>query len=132
VVAGYRVVLAHPERSVTFREEPRRLRALLGHDILAQVNAGSILEPRRDRGHHAAAVAMVREGLATVVASDTHSAGPWRPPLLPEAVAVLERMLGGWVRWLVTDAPAAILAGDELPSRPAVRAARLRLRASRH
>lgn len=128
VAAGYRVVLAHPERSVTFREEPRRLSALLGRDVIAQVNAGSILDSRGHRGHQAAAVAMVREGLATIIASDAHSAGPWRPPRLAEAVNVLERTVGGWVRWLVTDAPAAVLAGEELPPRPAAGAARPRLR----
>ncbi len=62
--------------------------------------------------------ALVEEGLAHVIASDSHSAtGSGRRPLSAgvEAAAAISP---GRARWMVEDAPAAILAGEPLPPAP--------------
>ena len=59
----------------------------------------------------------MREGIAHVIASDTHGAGGGRASLA-DAVAALRNEAPLRARWMVTDAPAAILAGDPLPPPP--------------
>jgi protein-tyrosine phosphatase len=77
---GFRVVIAHPERT----PDPggRRWTALrheLAHGSTLQVNAWS-LAGRYGTEARAVAVRMVREGRASVIASDAH--GGERPPAL--------------------------------------------------
>jgi protein-tyrosine phosphatase len=114
---GFDLVLAHPERNPTLQHDPERL-GRLAAGALVQLTAGSLAEGRSRPA--ALAVHALREGWATVLASDSHSA-TWRPPnlnvgvmaalrALPEAEAELE--------WMVEDAPRAIVEGRELPSRP--------------
>jgi hypothetical protein len=59
----------------------------------------------------------VREGLAHVIASDTHGGHIPRTGLRGgvEAAALLAPQRA---QWMVTDAPAAILGGDPLPPAP--------------
>jgi len=114
---GYRVLLAHPERSRSFQQHPEQLRAFVEHGVLLQVNAGSLTGPRAASRSRALSRTLVREGLAHVVASDAHTASGWRPPSLVDAVAEVERIGGGASR-LVSDWPNAILLGEDLP-RPA-------------
>jgi tyrosine-protein phosphatase YwqE len=65
------------------------------------------------------AEAMVREGVAHVIASDSHGADITRAPL-SAGVTAAEAIDRGRARWMVTDAPAAILAGEPLPPPPTV------------
>ena len=128
---GYRVLLAHPERNPTFKAEPRRLSALVAEGVLLQVGADSLTElPRRSRTRRLAS-ALVAEGLAHVLASDSHGTGaPGRHPSLSAAGAVAERLAPGSARRLLVDAPAAVLAGEPLPRQRLAsgRAARARAR----
>ncbi len=115
---GFRALLAHPERSPTFQRDPRRLSALVERGALVQVTAAALADGSRRSRSHRLATALVREGLAHVIASDAHGVGGIRPAGLTAGVRAAERLAPGRGRWMVTDAPAAILAGDPLPPAP--------------
>jgi protein-tyrosine phosphatase len=120
-VRGYRVLLAHPERSLTFQRNPMRLRDIASRGVLIQITLPSVIgRDRRSRSRRLVA-ALVREGLAHNLASDAHSAGPWRPPYLRDAVDAIAELAPARAEWMVTDAPAAILEGEPLPPPPSDR-----------
>ena len=114
---GLRIVLAHPERSITFQEQPGKLGELVADGVLVQVNASSLLTTARGSRARSLAFALLDEGAAHLIASDAHSAG-WRPPLLSAAVERAEARIGARARWMVTAAPAAVVAGAPLPPAP--------------
>lgn len=121
---GYRLVLAHPENNPSFQRSPRRLYALAERGVLLQVTARSLLRGDR-RGSRALAAALVRDGVAHVLASDAHSAGPKRPPELAAGAAAAAELVGApRARWMVDGAPAAILVGQPLPEPPPIAARR--------
>ena len=107
---GFGVVLAHPERSADADlDDSAALRRELAAGSLAQVNAGSLTGAHGGAAERAA-LALVRGGLATAIASDAH--GPTRPPLLTAARAAL-RAAGvphARTRSLTTAAPRRLLA----------------------
>jgi len=117
-VLGLRVLLAHPERSPTFQRDPARLRGLLEQGCLVQVTASALASERRGSRSRKLAHRLVHEGAAHVIASDTHRAGGSRASLA-DAVAALRDVAPLRAEWMVTEAPAAILAGDPLPAAPA-------------
>jgi protein-tyrosine phosphatase len=121
---GLRVTLAHPERSVEFRRDPWRLVDLVRQGVLVQVNAETLLAGPRRSDTHRLGRHLCAEGLAHAVASDGHRAKSWRPVTsLAEAASAAETLVGpDRARWLTQAAPAAIIAGAELPEAPAVRA----------
>lgn len=119
-VRGYRVVLAHPERNPSFQRKPARLRALLERGVLVQVTASALVGARRSPSPRLAR-ALVAEGAAHVLASDAHAANGVRRAGLSAAVGAGRRLAGARAEWMVTDAPAAILAGEPLPPPPAGR-----------
>jgi protein-tyrosine phosphatase len=119
---GYRVLLAHPERNRDFQREPRRLAALAKRGTLLQVTAASLASGGRGSSTRRLAHALVAEGVAHVIASDDHGGG-WRAALA-DGVAAAERTAPARARWMVTEAPAAILAGAPLPAAPSERARR--------
>lgn len=111
---GFRVVLAHPERNPTFQEDPDRLSTLVSRGVLLQVTAGSLL--RRDRRSPTTrmARALVGRGLAHVLASDAHGPSISRPPM-SHGLQVARDLAGARADRMVTDTPAAILAGRRPP-----------------
>jgi protein-tyrosine phosphatase len=112
---GHRVLLAHPERSPIFLREPDLLARLVAAGAMASLT-GSSFAGRFGRTAQRYACWAVDEELAHDVSSDAHDAVR-RPPVLTGA---LEQAGYGWAtRWLTRDASAAILAGTELPPRPA-------------
>lgn len=120
-VRGFRLMLAHPERSLSFREHPERLGQLVERGVLACLNAGSI---GGDFGRETQELALgfVEQGVAAVVASDSHNADA-RPPVLLAPFERADEQLPGIadLRTLFTqDAPAAILAGAPVPKAPAL------------
>jgi protein-tyrosine phosphatase len=118
-VRGFRVLLAHPERSPVFLRDRERLRQLVSHGAMCSITAGSIAG-RFGRTVRAYALELLREGLVHDVASDSHD-DTRRPPELRDCFAGADRDLpglSGQAQWLGHDAPAAILAGRELPPRP--------------
>ena len=114
---GFRILLAHPEQSPTFQRSPARLAELVRAGTLLQLTARSLTQ-ERDRATRRLAERLVTERLAHVLASDSHSPGPWRPPVLSEGAAALEALAPGWAAWMTDAVPAAILSGDPLPPEP--------------
>lgn len=116
----FRTILAHPERSAAFQRDPGRLKALVDRGVLVQVTGSALVKPARRSRSHKLATALVREGMAHTLGSDAHGPGPWRPPGLSQAYAAIAQVDRRLARWMVDESPAAILAGEPLPSRPAV------------
>jgi protein-tyrosine phosphatase len=117
-LGGYRVTLAHPERNPTLQRDPERLEELVRRGVLVQLSAGPLLRGTRRSPSSRLAHRLLRGRLAHVLASDVHSAGPWRGPNLAAGAAAVNRLyprLGGW---MTGSAPAAILAGKPLPPLP--------------
>jgi protein-tyrosine phosphatase len=124
---GLRVTLAHPERSVEFQRDPSRLAELVRQGVLLQVNAETLLEGSRKSDAQGLARYLCVEGLAHALASDGHRAASWRPVTqLADAVRAAVTLMGpDRARWMTQTAPAAIIAGAEVPDAPEVRRHRL-------
>jgi protein-tyrosine phosphatase len=116
---GFRVMLAHVERSQTLRRDPDRVRALREQGVLIQINAGALLAPRGSQ-IRTFAEELCCGGLADVLASDGHRGARWRPVTdLPQAMGAAARLVGTpRAHWMASAAPAAIIAGAELPPAP--------------
>jgi protein-tyrosine phosphatase len=118
---GWRILLAHPERSAAFHRAPERLARLVDRGALVQVTAGS-LTGQFGQTARRFSVSALQDGLVHVLASDAHDATD-RPPGMTAGLVAAERDLpgiGAQAEWLTEEVPAAILAGDELPPRPAL------------
>jgi protein-tyrosine phosphatase len=111
---GHRIVLAHPERCPAFQRDPDAYAALVADGTLGQITA-SALVGRFGRPPRELAERLLRDGLATVVASDAHSV-VGRPPSMR---AELEQAgFGAQAAWLTHDVPAALVAGHAPPPAP--------------
>ncbi|MEA2212422.1 MAG: protein-tyrosine phosphatase [Solirubrobacteraceae bacterium] len=122
---GKRVTLAHPERSGAFKNNSEPLARLSEQGVLLQVNAQALLAPRRSTTRRLAEQ-LCRDGHAHVLASDGHRGREWRPVSeLAAGVEALSEMVGPErALWMARDAPAAIVAGAELPAAPPLHGAR--------
>lgn len=123
---GFRLLLAHPERSPSFQDEPERLERLAADGLLVQLTAMSLV---RGRGSKALAQRLLERGCAHVLASDAHIAAGDGRSSLAEGVEAVARLSPELAEWMVETAPAAILAGEPVgaPPRPPGRR-RLRFR----
>jgi protein-tyrosine phosphatase len=121
--AGFRVVLAHPERNGEVQRDPGRLRELAEAGVLMQLTAAS-LDGRSGRRTLECARLLLDEGLAHLIASDAHAPSVRAIGMSEAAGAVGDPELG---HWLTHDVPSAIVTGSPLPPRP-VRARLRRLR----
>ena len=118
VAQGLRILLAHPERNPSFQRDPHRLEALVGDGLLVQLTAASLVQdPARSRSARVAR-SLLDTGCAHVIASDAHGVGTFGRVALSEAVAAATWVTPARSRWMVTDAPAAVLAGKRLPPSP--------------
>lgn len=118
-LAGLRPVLAHPERSPGFHEDLDRLSEIVSRGVLCSITAGSMAGQFGSTVRGLTAQ-MFERGLVHDVASDAHSLGR-RPPGLRKGFEAMKEDLPGileQVGWYTSHAPAAILAGEELPPRP--------------
>ena len=116
---GHAIVLAHPERCPGFQRQPERLAELVEVGALCSITSSS-LTGRFGSTARELALDMLAGGLVHDVASDSHDALRRSPELLAGIYAA-ERDLPGLAahaHWLTHEAPAAILAGAQLPSRP--------------
>ena len=120
---GFRVLLAHPERSPALRSDPRRIAGLVDQGVLVQVTARSLVPGAVEGAVHELSASLVAEGLAHVLASDAHAASGPAPPDLAEGVAAASAIAGARARWMAAEAPAAILAGEPLPAPSSVQPA---------
>ena len=91
-----------------------RLAELVGRGVLIQVSAGSLTDRPRSVAR-ALALQLVEQRLAHVIASDAHAATRMRPPNLAAGVAAASVIDPVRARWMVVDAPLAILSGTPLP-----------------
>lgn len=117
----HRVTLAHPERNAELQRDPGRIQALYDQGVLLQINATALLgrrgSPARRLAEH-----LCRSGLAHAIASDGHRGMSWRPvTVLAEAMTAATKLVGvERARWMVSDAPRAIIEGEPLPVPPPV------------
>lgn len=116
---GYRVTLAHPERTVEFQQDAAPLRSLVDQGVLVQINADSLLGPGL-RGPKALARELLTSGLAHAIASDAHRGSRWRPVTrFAEAVQAAGELVGpGRAEWMAQAVPRAIVDGAQLPDAP--------------
>jgi protein-tyrosine phosphatase len=118
-VRGFRVMLAHPERNPSFHRDYERLGELVRRGTLVQVTASSLARSPKDSRSAALAHKLVRDGMAHVIASDMHGAAvPGRPSLRAGSEVALGLVGNARTRWLVWEAPSAILQGTPLPPPP--------------
>jgi protein-tyrosine phosphatase len=120
-IAGYRVVLAHPERIVEVQQNPNRLLPLIERGALMQITAAALVGEQGER-LRATAETLLKHGMAHIVASDTHGVPPRRSPLLAGARDRAAALIGqAAATALVASTPAALLHGQPLkiaPPRP--------------
>jgi len=118
---GYRITLAHPERSGAFQRHPEMLQSLTEQGVLLQVNADALLVQSKSSKRKLTEY-LLREGLAHSIASDAHRAAAWRRvTALAEGVEAANSLIGRpRSTWMSCDAPAAIIAGSALPAAPEI------------
>ena len=112
---GVRCVLAHPERNPEVQEDPGLLECAVELGAVPQLTAAAV-DGRMGKRQAKCAFALLERGLAFLVASDAHAPGVREAGLSAARRAVGDEAFG---RWLTEDVPAALLAGAELPERPA-------------
>lgn len=111
--AGYRPIVAHPERYVYIQRNPRLANQWHRMGCLMQVNRGSILG-RFGRGAQAMGVELVERGFAAVVATDAHSSR-MRTPWMRDIREVLAKEVSPQcARTLLLDNPKRILKNERL------------------
>jgi protein-tyrosine phosphatase len=124
---GFRAMLAHPERSPSFQKDPSRLATLVDRGVLCSIT-GASMAGRFGRTVQRCTQTLFERGLVHNVASDAHDVMR-RPPGLLAGFRVLDRELPGLLAeadWYTQVVPAAVLAGEALPSRPPLVAGRKR------
>ena len=112
--AGFRPLLAHPERYGAVMENPTLVHALHERGVLMQVTTGSLagLFGRRSTD---VAERLIRDGVVDVLASDAHSAGR-RFVSVTEGLARAAEIVGpDRVRQLTRDNPLALISDQPLP-----------------
>jgi protein-tyrosine phosphatase len=114
-LAGITPIIAHPERNSSVQAEPGRLASIVERGGLVQITAAS-LDGRIGRRSRKAAEDLIARGHAHLLASDAHT-----PEVREVGLAGAVEALGdeGMARYLTEVVPAAIVAGDGLPARPA-------------
>jgi protein-tyrosine phosphatase len=111
---GLTPVLAHPERNRKVQSDPGRLTEAVRLGALVQLTAAS-LDGRLGRSSERAADRLLERGLAHLLASDAHTPAIREAGLADAAEAVGDDNLAAY---LTTEAPAAIVAGEVVPSPP--------------
>lgn len=120
-VAGYRIVLAHPERIVEVQQDPNLLLPLIERGLLMQITGEALTGGQGER-LRTTAEALLTHGMVHLIASDTHGVAPRRTPRLAPARDRAAELIGAAAAdALVTTTPAAVLAGQPVrlpPPRP--------------
>lgn len=75
---GYIPLLAHPERCLTFQEEPSKLSLLWKRGVLLQIDADS-LKGRFGLGAYELGMEIIKKGMAFAISTDAHSPERRRP-----------------------------------------------------
>ena len=107
-VAGYTVLLAHPERYTAVQKEPNLVLPLVERGVYLQVTSVAITGELGAASQRCARV-LVEHGLCHVLASDAHHVRR-RAPVLDTALAEMTRWIGEEAaRQMVQDIPQALL-----------------------
>lgn len=119
-LAGYRVLIAHPERIAEVQQNPNRLIPLIERGVLMQLTAEALIGGHGERLRTTAETLLTHQ-LIHVLASDAHGLPPRRPPLLRAAHTRAAELVGqAAANALVETTPAALLA-NQPPRIPAPR-----------
>ena len=114
IQAGYRPVVAHPERYSFIQYSPELLNRWVQMGCLLQINKGSLLG-RFGSTTQSLSLELVDRGFATVVASDAHSTHS-RTPWMAEVRTLLElEFAPEAARYLLLDNPRRILKNEMVP-----------------
>lgn len=119
--AGLRPLLAHPERCPSFQRDPEQLAKLVSSGCLCSLSAGSIAGDF-GRTVRSFALTLLAESLVHDISTDAHD-DRRRPPALRAPLEAAARDLPGLAKavdYFTREAPAAILAGDAVPSPPSL------------
>jgi protein-tyrosine phosphatase len=117
-LAGYQVVLAHPERIAAVQRDPNVLLPLIERGVLMQLTGQALTGGQGER-LRTTAETLLTHGMIHVIASDTHGLPPRRPPLLADTRARAAELIGpAAAEALVHTTPAAILSGAPLVLTP--------------
>ena len=92
-LAGYRVVLAHPERTRLFQENPNLLIPLIERGVLMQITAASLVGLHGE-GLKQLTTQLLCSGMAQIIASDSHAALGVRAPAMQAAHAYASSLIG--------------------------------------
>jgi protein-tyrosine phosphatase len=112
--AGFRPLLAHPERYVDAHRDVDRLVQLAERGVAQQVTFGSLAGVFGKQVQQVAEE-LLRRDAATVLATDAHSAGQ-RFELVEKGLARARTLIGmARIRQLVIDNPRALLRDEPLP-----------------
>lgn len=112
--AGYRPVVAHPERYTYIQDRPVILNRWVEMGCLLQINKGSLLG-RFGSLAQDLSLELVDRGFAALVASDAHSAGS-RTPWMAEVRALLEmEFCPEAAKYLLWQNPQKILKNEVIP-----------------
>jgi protein-tyrosine phosphatase len=128
-VRGFRPVLAHPERCPSFHQGIERLAGLVEHGVVCAITVSS-MTGRFGRTVRRFTAELFRAGLVHVVTSDAHDAGSREPDLRAGFRAWDSEQPGilALSEFFTRQAPAAILADDDVPKGPQLGTGRRRPR----
>jgi protein-tyrosine phosphatase len=112
--AGYRPLMAHPERNFYFLKNPYKLIRAVKSGMMLQLTAQSVTGAAGEEAQEFSNF-LLAEGLVHAIATDSHSTTS-RPTILTDAVISASEIIGeDKAIDLVTTIPQAILDGRELP-----------------
>ena len=111
--AGYRPVVAHPERYSFIQYAPELLNRWVKMGCLLQINKGSLLG-RFGSTCRDLSLELVDRGFAAAVASDAHSPRKRTTDLSLLRSWLLERYPEGYVRLLLEENPGRLLRGENM------------------
>lgn len=109
---GHKIVLAHPERNPSVIKNPKILKTLIAETgARVQITANSVTGAF-GKVVQACARRLIKKGWVHIIASDAHAAVGFRSPVLSEALAVAEKIMGKEKALkLVMDNPLAMIEG---------------------
>jgi protein-tyrosine phosphatase len=115
-INGYRVLMAHPERTRSVQDDPNMLIPLVERGVLMQITAGSLAGVHGPRLQQIAQRLLIH-GLGHVLASDAHHPLGHRAPCMRAGLAAAEALVGAaQARHLVETTPHLLLSDGPLPA----------------
>lgn len=111
--AGFRPVVAHPERYLYVQENPAFIDRWYRMGCLMQVNRGSLVGRF---GHHARSMAaeLISRGFATAIASDAHGVRMRTPWMADIKKLLAQEFSGAYARMLLRDNPKKIIKNEDI------------------